>query len=202
MGACNFSHVIDAYSAREGFGMLVSEAVYECGNDGYNGTISTCSLGAVRDLSSSGNYTKAVMKKAEQYIKDDDYGSKWTATCLDLGIIGYDVITAKKTQEKPKTKAEYRQKYVVLSSALDSGTNISLYRDTKKEADDLAMQLAVKNNRSYYVAKRPVNVNRGDDLVTSISYTTTRKKTKPKTCPANSVIKPVHKYMYYGWAAC
>lgn len=204
MGATNFYHIIDAYSPREGFNALVDQAIYEHGADGYNGTISTCSLGcSVKKMtSSSGKYTKSVLKKAMKYMEDEDYGRKWEATCLDLGIVAYDVITAKKTNAKPKEKAEYRQKYVVLHSDFEFGEVSVGYRDTKKEADDLAMELAVKNNADYYVAKRPVKINRGDDIVTKIEFVGTRKKTVPKSVSSNAVVKPLHRYLFYGWAAC
>ena len=203
MGAQNFYHIIEGYSAGEAFDELFSDAIYKKGHDSYNGTISTCSLGYVKKMSSSGKYTKSILKKAMKYMEEDDYGSKWRATCLDLGIVGYDVITAKKTTKNPKTKAEYRQKYVVFSydGFFRENETSAGYRDSKKEADALAMKLALKNNLDYYVAKRPVNVNRGEDVVSEITYTTVRKNTKPKSSKDNTIVKPVHKYLFYGWAA-
>ena len=203
MGACNFRHVIDAYSAREGFDRLVSEAIYDYGNDGYNGTISTCELGFVKNMSASGKYTEAVMNKAEEYIVNDNYGEKWVATCLDLGIVAYDIFTAKKKTPEIREKAEYRQKFAVFCYDDNGIGEISEgYRDTKKEADELALKLTLQNGRDYFVAKRPVKINRGDDTVTQTTYTVKRKKTEPKSCPKNSVVKPVHKYIFYGMAAC
>lgn len=199
MGAISFCKTITAYSAEEAFRQLFDEAIYDNGHDSYNGTISTCDMGRVRVISDK--YTESVRKKALKIVEENHNGTKRVADCIDMGIVEYHTISAKKTSEKSKIKAEYRQKYVVILED-DFGKDIVVsYYDTKTEADKEAIRLALKNNWEYQVKKMPVKINRGSDVVTNVRLVKKVTHTKPKKAAEGSVVKPLRKYMFYGFAA-
>ena len=199
MGATNFVEEAMGFSAEECFGMLCGEAIYENGNDSYNGTISTCSLGSKR-LSFS-KYSKANEKKAYDYINKEENGQKWSADYIDLGVVEYEVITYKK--KHTGNTPEYKMKYTVKIGYFDDITSVRSF-DTKKEADDYAIMYAVKNgiNTRIRTVKEYVLIN-GEDTTTMIEVESKTYKSKPKLKPMpNRTIREVHKYLFYGWAAC
>ena len=203
MGASAFMHKIESYDVRTAFDALVQEAVAEYGDRSYNGTISTCSLGRCRVLSDV--YSKRIEQQAMKIVEQEDYGRKWTATVLDLGVVGYDVITATKQTPDIKKKADYKTKYAVLyyPPTYPLQEKMIASYETKKEADKAALEFALLHrDNNYFVAKRPVNVNGGDDVISRIKVDVVRKKTKPSTLTGNKIVKPVHVYIFYGLASC
>ena len=204
MGAISFVEAINASSAREGFNKLVKEAIYSHGNDSYNGSISTCSLGRITKLADK--YTKSVEKKAWKKIEAEDNGVKWEARCLDLGIVGYEIISAKKIAPKTQEKAKFVTKFVVCHNAYPGVSDVK-YFNTKTEADNYAMEMSLKGSGEsgeYFVVKKPVNIEKsGSEVVSEFEVTKVRKTSKPKTTSkANQKVVEIHKYIYYGWAAC
>lgn len=195
MGAVSFYHEVEGASASKCFDILVEQARRLHGFDSYNGTISTCELGRVKKVADK--YSESVKKKAKQMIEDDNYGQKWVATCLDLGVVRYEVISATKSPVTAKEKAKFVQKYVVME-------DYQPYKhyDTKSEAEEAALEMALHYPNAYYcVCKRPVNVNHGEEKTSEIKITTDVKKTKPKTVKKNSKVHEIHKYIFYGLAA-
>lgn len=196
MGACSFYHEMDGTSAGECFDELVEQAHHDYGYDSYNGTISTCCLGRVVRIADT--YSKSAEQKARKYIEDDNWGRKWEATCLDVGVFGYEVVSVKKQVLKPLKPAKYETKYVVLKNDADIIT--SSYKKT--EADEKAMQLSLQDPHAVYsVSKRPVNINRGDDRVSAFEVAKSIKKSRPKSVKKNTVVRELHRYVYYGFAA-
>lgn len=201
MGASAFIHTMVDYSASEAFHKLVAEAEYEDGHDSYNGTISTCSMGHVTRFSDV--CTPAVEKKAYKYIKDHDNGSKWVASVLDLGVVGYEQILVKKATPTHKTPARYQQRFVVYQLG-DEYNKEKYVKDfgSKTDADTFAMKKAMENqDNEYVVRKRPIIVNGGSDTVTIFNIEKKMLKTRPKSVKAGTVIKEKHKYVFYGWAS-
>ncbi len=202
MGATNVIKAGYGENVRDVFDYLVKKAIREYGEDRYNGTISTCSLGSCTKLADT--YSTSVEKKALKiaYEKVDDL---WKGDCvaLDLGVCRYDLIRIKKVIPKIKKKAEFRQRYVVM--LLDSNGFLSKrvsHFETKKEADEDAMKRIMKNpNENYFVSKRSININNGDDVVTEFKVEVSERKSKPKTIPEGCVLKEIHKYIFYGMAA-
>lgn len=84
MGAISFIVKGEGFEARKVFDRLVKDAKKEYGNNSYNGTISTCDLERITIFSSK--YSKEIEEKAISQIKEWDYGEKWQARCLDLGL--------------------------------------------------------------------------------------------------------------------
>lgn len=195
MGAISFIEQGEGRSAEEVFGILVSEATFRHGNDGYNGTINTCSLGKKR--LSFEKFKKGNLTKANKFIEKDSNGRKWVADYIDLGVIRYEVYTFKKkhTGNNPKYKMQYSVKGNLNSTPIKSF-------QTKKEADDYALKLAIKNPEGYYKVEKEYVLVEGNSTTTVIEKETKVYQTKPKLKPMpNRVIVPIHKFMFYGWAS-
>jgi len=84
MEAQSFTHEVEAKTAAIAFDKLKQKALYEHGYCTYNGTISTCDLGKCMktfDKPSAENIAAAY-----EFIENDDYGKKWVAQYIDLGV--------------------------------------------------------------------------------------------------------------------
>lgn len=198
MGATSFIEHGEGKSPEEVFNALVAEATFTHGNDGYNGSINTCSMG--RQKLSFDVFKESNMDKANIFIDKNDNGQKWVADYIDLGVIRYEVHTVKKnnTGNSPR----YKMKFVVKQSCGFEMKNIKSF-DTKKEADDYALTLAVKNSNGNYLVDKEYVIVGGKSTTTEIARTIKEYKTKPNLKPMkNRVIVPIHKYIFFGWASC
>lgn len=198
MGACNFVERAKGVSPRDVFECLRRNAEFEYGNDPYNGTISTCSLsGSPHKVSDRWN--KTAEKKAMQYIKSRDYGSKWYAEVVDAGVVEYEICTLKRVQT-PKADAQFQTRYGV-------------YVGGKHERDfptAAAANAYVRDNLYRYagdayaveVKKHSVRVKGNHDTVTRYEQSIRVTKTRPKRVPKGAVVREVHMWYFYGWASC
>lgn len=195
MGAINFLQEVKSESPRKGFNSLVAEADYEYGNRDYNGSINTCSLG--KCTMKFDKWTKTNEKKAIDFIEDKDYGTKWIANYVDLGVIGYEVRTIKLV--KPKQDSA-KLKYVLRT--FEDDKYIKSFNN-KDDANKAAMKYSLEHNTQCSITKEYCN---GNNANTTISYTSIdikEYKTKPKLKDLpNRKIVPIHKYLFYGWASC
>jgi hypothetical protein len=195
MGAQSFVHTIEAASASEAFNRLVESAIYHHGNDSYNGTISTCSMG--RCKKSFSDCSKKTEKEARDFIEAQDNGEKWIAHYVDLGVVRSEEITVKK---KPKKyTAVYKQLFGVYSDETGRLINSRATFKTKGEADTYAIKCILDGN-NVTVKKCPVHIS-GNDVVSEFEIAKKVIKKSSATKP-NSKIIHVHKYMFYGWASC
>lgn len=206
MGATNFSHKIDARNAREAFDKLIAEANQEYGTASYNGSINTCSMGGCKLKLDKVNETN--LKKANKFIDDNDYGEKWTADYVDVGVKEYLVTTiVKKASDKPTLSyiPKLKMQYCIYTSSFAEGASyFGEHFDTKTEADKRAMTLALKENKEYTVRKEYVNINpKANSIVTKIEREYKTYKSKPNLKPLpNRKVEEIHTYIFYGWASC
>lgn len=200
MGATNFLHEIEAYSAREGFDMLIADANQRHGTESYNGSINTCSMGGC--TLRFDKHTKTNEQKGYKHIEDKDYGNKWEADYVDLGIIGYDLVSVKK--QKVEYGAEFKLKFVVVKLNFFSEEPTKYFYDKKTDADAKALELSLSSDCNYGVKKEYVNVKKnGTTFCTKIVKEVKRYKTKPNLKDMkNKKLHAVHKYIFYGWASC
>lgn len=193
MGAQSFLESIKSHSAKEGFDILVEKAIQCNGSDSYNGTISTCDIGLCKKRFDK--YSEKNIKEAYKYIEDINYGNKWQADYIDLGVVEYKVIKAvKKTYEN---SPKYKLKYIVESQMgfkVDSFTN-------KTDAVNKALELAAKNIQNYRVVK-DYDLIEGNNLLVRCSPEEKSYKTKPKKMPNGSRLVEIHEYLFFGWASC
>lgn len=195
MGAQSFTHQIVASNAQEAFKMLVERAEEEYGTDSYNGTISTCQMG--RCTKRFETPTKSNIEKAYEWIEKNDYGEKWVAQYIDLGIDHYEIYEAKKECKTPDVK--YEMAYCIYPAF---STNRVAYKKTRKEAIDFAKQLALKDGDDYLVLKEYVAPKNQSALAATISISKTSVEKLPKRLERGKTSKAFHSYIFYGWASC
>jgi hypothetical protein len=195
MGAQSFVKTITAATAQEAYQRLYDSAVYEYGNDSYNGTISTCSMG--RCKKSFSTYKAENEKQARELIDRLDNGEKWIADYIDLGVVEIQKVTVKKVVKT--YTADYRFMFGVYKSHTNDLVSTRALFKTKGEADKYAINLALKG-QDVQVRRRPVNMG-GNDIVST--FETVRTPTKKKTTKTpNAIIQEKHKFVFFGWAAC
>lgn len=85
MGACNFIEFEVAKTKEEAFSSLVKSAVYFCGHDPYNGTISTTSLSRKPVKVIRKRFTEKARQEAVKVAEADDWGEKWESRVIDCG---------------------------------------------------------------------------------------------------------------------
>lgn len=199
MGSTNFIEEVKAPNAKIGFSYLVAEANEEYGTANYNGSINTCSMG--RCALKFDKYTKTNEKKAMDYIEKEDYGIRYKATYVDLGVMEYKVVTSKITNVKDFKAPKYKMKYVVRAYFNDKRVGSA---DTKTKASDIARRYSLENSTSCYISKEYEVVGRKESNVLATSDVDIKVyKTKPKLkdIPGRKIV-PIHKYLFYGWASC
>lgn len=192
MGACSFINRAEASSVYEAFDRLVEEAVRKYGDNPYNGTISTCSLG--RTIKTFEKYSKTNEDKAYKLIEKDNYGEKRCAKAIDLGAVYYEVTTIKKLPSK-KEKPKWIMAYVV-----HYGEKAKSFK-TKTLADAEAIKLLKNGEKDVYVSKEYVNTVKSSEIVSEFKIEKKQSKYKPKTLKPNQACKEIHKYIFYGFAA-
>lgn len=200
MGAINFvEEVTTTGTIQDAFDRLVSEYEREYGERAYNGTISTCSLGSCK--LSFDKYSESNYKKAQKYITDNHYGSKWIADYINLGVVGYKVITVKK--EFLKNKPKYKLRFVVSKYSNFEKIKTNFYYLTKKEADEKALSLTLDSGVEHIVSKEYVLVNNSKSDCSRFYVDNKIYKNKPKLKPMrNRKVIPIKKYLFFGWASC
>lgn len=200
MGSTNFiEEITTTKSVREAFNTLVEKYEREYGDRDYNGTISTCSLGSCK--LSFEKYTEGNYNKAKKYIKNNDYGHKWRADYIDLGIGGYKVITIKK--EIFKNKPEYKLRYVVYMYKHFEKIITNFNYSTKTEADNKAFALTLEIGVEHRVVKEYLLVNNSKSDCSRFYVDNKEYKSKPNLKPLkNRKIIPIKRYLFFGWASC
>lgn len=196
MGAISFIKRVQSENASLAFQELVGQAVYEHGKDKYNGTISTCSIGRCRrifDKPSKNNLTLAY-----KFIEDHDNGEKRLADYIDLGISHYVIRKVTKVLPKSKTPVKFKP---VFNIERDFDDKPVAQKETKKEAEETALNLTLKTGKEHYVRKS-MKIVSGSADVSRFIISETQVAKKPSFKPnSKKVVVPIHEYIFYGWAA-
>lgn len=184
----NFINYGIGTDAQTVFETLRQEAITEHGRSCCNGTISTCCLGNCELKFDKLNSISE--KKTLEFIKERENGRELHADYVDMGVVEYHVTTYKKAFSK--CNVVYRTKFVVKNAA---GENVKVF-DTQKEASEymLAERLEV-------VVKEPVAIS-GDKECCRLQRTVKVYKTEPKRVPKGATLEAIHKFAFYGGAAC
>lgn len=200
MGATNFiEEVTTTGTVRMAFDSLVVGYEREYGERSYNGTISTCSLGNCKLFFDK--YSEINYKKAQKYIVDNHYGHKGSADYIDLGIVGYKLVTVKK--ELLKNKPEYKLRFVVLTYKCFEKVQTNFNYSTKTEADEKALTLTLESGVAHIVSKEYVLVNNSKSDCSIFYIANKVYKNKPNLKPMkNRKVLPIRKYLFFGWASC
>ena len=200
MGACNFATEWTGTDYQAGFRRLQQDAEWEYGYDPYNGTISTTSLYG-RPVKIAERYSATAAKKAQKWINEhEDNVPKRECRVLDLGIVGYEV---SKFVKVPHTKADvqFQTRFVAYADERSIGT----YKTAAEARAALENAMGFSryaNTERFHVEKESVRVAGKSTTTVAYERQTRIAKTKPKTTPKGATVTPVHKFVYYGWAAC
>ena len=194
MGAEAFCIVTENTDARKAFNALVEQARYDYGNEPYNGTISTCSMG--RCTRSYDQFSQEVLEEAYALVESREGGQKWVAQYIDLGVCGYETVEIKR--QSRKSDAKFKMGYVLY----DEDGKYRGDANTKGEAEGKAMKLAYENNMTITIKKEHRRIS-GNSVVCEVSLKRAFSEKRPRLTRApGKEIVPIHKYMFYGWASC
>lgn len=199
MGACNFAIEWTGADYHQGFSELTEHATYEYGYDPYNGTISTTHLSRRNPTKIADRCTKTAEKRAQKFLEEHDYGEKWECRVLDLGVVGYEI---SKFVKVPHTKADaqFQTRYVAYADECELGT-YKTATEARAALEEAISRPRHSNVGYFHVEKKAVKV--AGKSTTTVAYERQARiaKTKPKTTPKGATVTPVHKFVFYGWAA-
>lgn len=199
MGAQNFVREINAISATEGFNRLVKEDRQQYGMDNYSGGINNTRLG--KCVKVFNRISETSKKSAYKYIESLGYGERYIANYIDMGVVEYRAVTYKKVKSSGEEPV-IRVRYVVREhNYLHGFRKFIKWFENKKDADDYALKLSIRDNKGYYTSKEGVLIS-GDSQVTTIEKEVKTYKSKPnlKTLP-NRRVYEIRKYLFFGWSS-
>lgn len=188
MGAESFIKEVIATSAREGYEILKKNALRYHGCSGES--FASCSFGGITKVI-EGKYKKENDDIAYKHIDDMHNGDKYIAKCVNLGLVGYRVVTVEEEVVKHGTP---RSVYVIYNDKEKVD-----YDYDKLKAKAIAMAYAKKNPDSKLRIRREVvySNRENDDLY---RYKTSSKiierKIKGKK---NESVEPVYRFYFYGF---
>ena len=210
MGGISFTDWIDAVDAKTGFKQLVETATFSYGHDPYNGTISTCSMGElVKSFSGKADNNK---KAIERYLyQNDQQFVKYKANYIDCGIVGYvEYALCSTVQNRGTAKHGYRLMYSDNRLPVNTAAQASLLHylnqtvySTKAEAM-LGLKQVIESglygfDTQYYItAAACANLIYAQSKWTEVRRSNRVLKTPKKQ---GGVIKPIHRYVFFGIAA-
>ena len=198
MGACSRIVTIDATSGKEAFQIIYDEDLIEYGEDSYNGSFSTTHyIGPYRGVDLSNKDFSKSTEEIAMAARDNilERTSKWEATTVNMGIVGYRA--TKNVIKSTKLKLETR--YVLENSKTGKTylLNAKTTTDAKKSLEG--------NINEYDTVKKvyidPSNKSKTGVLFEKETITKTYKK-RPKTVPKGFKLETIYKFMVIGWCAC
>lgn len=189
MGACSFYEMASGSSAQEAFTSLCSQAIQEYGSYEYNGTISTTEL-VGKPVVIATKYSGKAELEGRNYAKEHDYGNKWEARALDLGVVKYRITTVEKMDLSGTSAPEFAIRY----EAEDK-----VYK-TRKNAEQAAMRIAKEQGHNVSVRKVYALVS-GSNMVSQIVADTEECEELPDKLPDGADVEEIHMWGFYGWAA-
>lgn len=200
MGASNFVMTWTGTDYEQGYRELCRETEFEYGHDYYNGTISTTHLSRRQPTKIAERWSATADKRANKFIDEHDGGVKWECRVLDLGVTGYEVA---KFVKVPHTSADvqFQTRFVAYADEQEIGT----YKTAAEARAALEKVIGLRKyakTQCFHVEKKPVKVCGTSTTTCAYERQVRIAKTKPKTTPKGTTVTPIHKFVYYGWAAC
>lgn len=212
MGATTFVQDERGTNVNEVFEMLVNDAKSMYGEDPYNGTISTTSLGREIHLPNEVLSAKDKDKAINEFLsKNSDFGftNKWETRYANLGVVHYEAFTPKWEQDeiKPERKKGVRTESkfsVVPRSDRKTRPFTKAYQannkfETLAEAKNFAKKRSLETGKEMTITKHRSNgemFQLGHMKLVSDGKTYKKsKKLKTKT------FKPVYDFLFFVYAA-
>lgn len=198
MGGCSISQSVVTYRENMTSGLIGSWSERQ---DSYSGDWNTCNRIGKR-IKVADKYTEKVRAK---FLKDQDRiesnTNKWESTVWDLGVVGYEVWTAKKVAPKVRATPVYETKYaVIMFDYVNSAERVLYSSKTLKEAHEKAVKYTLEGN-DVRVCKMKILV-KGNELVNEYRLERKSYKSKPKSVKPGSVLREMHKYYVTAIASC
>ena len=168
------------------------------GSDYYSGSFGSAHLARTRTISKL--YSKESEKIALRYLKEEEendssYGNEIQG--LDLGIVGYDIITVQKVKATGKPP-KYVMQYCIYKDGYKDERPFKTYDiSDRKIAEEKLLELGIHYPFAT-MTKEPI-LESGSSTITSIKVTSKRVTKEPKKIPAKATLLPIHKYLFYGW---
>lgn len=203
MGACSIENVVNCPKE-----FLNSKTIHSWSErtDSYSGDWNTCSnlkrVVKVFDKCTETNLKKWNTEKKYLKMYEDalDNTPKWSCMAFDLGVVSYEVWTAKKTKSPSKSKPTYKVMFNVYGYDKDDHKVKLASKETQTEADKYASRYTVENGTMAFWVKERVLVS-GKEETASFDVVKKSYKSKPKTVKSGSVLREIHKYRVIGIAA-
>lgn len=199
MGAVTFELETIGNDVNEEFNNLVEEAIHGYGNNPYNGTISTTSLGSeieltneIKKLFKNEDYDKLYRifypeKRYTQYTKETDHFKRYVPKWED----NREVVRRKKGVRTIKQYSLKPKKYL--------GPRIHKRYDSIGEAKRAAKKLSIEYGTSIEIVQHRSN---GDTFrLGEMSLQTDGKKFRTQRTVKSAVYLPVYKFTFYVCAA-
>lgn len=201
MGMTSFICETDAPSAAQGFNALCGEAVREYGDYYFNGTISTTGFLGLFNGAKTYAMTESTLKEARA-MAEQQLGNIKKRDCyaVDAGVVSYNIVSFDKV-EGTRATARYRVRYVVYGGD-DVIGEFEKLTDAKRCLKE-ALKSPNVDCESYEIRKESRKVTESSSNVEAKYVRNVKQaKTMPKSIPNGAWVYPVHRYVYYGYAAC
>ena len=195
MGSRKFCVTGTGEKVEDVFNELVEVANREYGNSIYSVHINAGRLFGRADKVYD-KCTPEVEKEVSDYLSSHVVADGRVAHYIDLGVIGYELIEVKR--ENRKSDAKFEMMYNVYNY---SGKRVASEK-VKAAAESAAMKYSVEHNENTFIQKEP-NRASGSCLVCDVSVSRKFYEKKPRIPrgPGKELVA-IHKYIFYGWAAC
>lgn len=151
----------------------------------YSGDWNTCSKVGKR-IKFQEKYSESLKKADKKRLEEivDNETKKWESTVIDMGIVGYDVITVKKAAKK--STAKFEKRYVVKNEGSDNVKDFKSAKDAKSFAEERSLKTGISHWISIEYVKS------GSSVVCECNVTKKRVVRKPTR--ANVHFQEIHKY--------
>ena len=175
-------------------------------NDSYSGDWNTCSnlrkIHKVFDKCTETNLKNFMRQKKYAEMIDNvcDNVAKWSCEAMDLGIVGYEVWSVKKTKRSSNNKPVYQTMFSVYTEDNNGHTKTLSTEKTQELADKKAKNYVLENKGFAWWEKSKVLVS-GSEEKAEFSIVSKNVKSMPKSVKNGTVVREIHKYYVIGVAA-
>ncbi len=198
MGSASYFGEVIGISPDDAYRALCKENIRQYGNDYYSGvmnfsnsTLGNCfySFDVYKTTEKAKKERQRVYKQAEDNLENMTTGR---IKYIDLGVIGYQLVTPVITNTKANPK--YKLAYVIYTGITEKRRDEA---NTLTEAKELLKKYALSYD-DVYCRKEYVKVQ-GNNIVMKAETKVKTVKSKPKTIPKNAKLREVHRYCFFGW---
>lgn len=212
MGGTTFEQVQYGTNVNQVFDALTKEAIYHDGNNSYNGTISTTSLGTEINLSKYPKLAKALEQKdfetMDEYYEDVLYPEKRVSNYISE-LAYYNVCKPEWVEEKEnvtrKKGCKMLKEFGIMTQSKYDKNSISFKSyPTLTEAKKNAKQLSLKENEDVIVFQyRSVQDGLRKEKVKlgKFKLVSEGKQNETKVKSKNKAYMPVYKFTFFVFAA-